>query len=300
MAMLVGAACHHLRMDIAGVVTRPWEVKLRRAVVHMTDLQSRVEEHLAGRPFDVVAETRDNGRLVVVRMVGDTSIPEEWSAIVGDVLHNLRSALDCLVVGLAEANLGRSLTEEEEHRLQFPICLTDEAWDSALRGRRLRYVDPAVVEEIRKLQPFAVHGLAGSLGDTDQQSFAKNATLTRLSILSNTDKHRRVHLAAGHAAVHWVALSKDQLVTDLRLVEPPPWTDGSVICEWSVGDSDATRFFGVPPQVGGQLIVSFLSDIQSGSGQSVPSSLQAMYGAVTGAVWKLTPFLGSSGGQPPP
>ena len=118
----VGAACHHLHMNSTGVASRPWEVKLRRATTHMTDLRSRVEKHLAGRPFDVAGEFQDNGRTIQVRMIGDTSIPDEWSAIVGDVLHNMRSALDCLVVALAEANLGRSLTEPEERPLQFPIC----------------------------------------------------------------------------------------------------------------------------------------------------------------------------------
>ena len=101
-------------------------------------------------------------------MTGDTSIPVEWSAIVGDALHNLRSALDCFVVGLAESNLARALTADEERRLQFPICATPNQWnDQVVKGHRLDNVRADAVEEIRRLQPFYVHELAG-LTDNDR------------------------------------------------------------------------------------------------------------------------------------
>ena len=161
-----------------------------------------------------------------------------------------------------------------------------------MKAGRLGHIDEAAVAEIRKLQPFYLYEFAGHVDNAGQRSLAETATLNRLSVLSNTDKHRRILLAAGHVEVHWLALAPQQLVTELRPIEPPPWSDGSLICEWTVDDSGATASVEQnPPQVGSQLIVSFLSDIQSRSEQSVLSSLEAMYYAVNHVVWKLTPFL---------
>jgi hypothetical protein len=41
--------------------------------------------------------------------------------IVGDVLQNLRNALDNLVYGMAEACASKAITEEEAARIAFPI-----------------------------------------------------------------------------------------------------------------------------------------------------------------------------------
>lgn len=276
---------------------RAWDVKLRRAGVHVSDLRERVERHLAARPFDVVAEPRDGGRVLAVRMTGDTSIPVEWSAIVGDALHNLRSSLDCFVVGLVESNLARALTTDEERLLQFPICATPTQWnDQVVKGHRLDNVGSDAVEEIRRLQPFYVHELAGLTDNNRLEALFETSYLGRLASLSNTDKHRRVHLAAGHAVVHWLATSSPSGTTSFRLVDPPPWSDGAVICEWTLDDADKPSsvhaLSRIPPQVGSRLTVSFLSDIESKANLPVVSALEAMYDVVAhSTIWAMGRFI---------
>src|ERR1700750_2920220 len=70
-----------------------------------------------------------SGRLGAPHQPGETiyrvqmskPIPIHFSTMIGDVLHNLRSALDCAAWEMARRTVGRDLTEQEEHACEFPI-----------------------------------------------------------------------------------------------------------------------------------------------------------------------------------
>ena len=46
------------------------------------------------------------------------------SAVVGDVVHNLRSALDCVALAACKSEQRRTLSEKKEKQIQFPITST--------------------------------------------------------------------------------------------------------------------------------------------------------------------------------
>lgn len=84
--------------------------------------------------------------------------------MVGNIVHNLRSALDILVFELAvrhQASMPGGLpapieplrTDSPWRRTQFPIYTDEGKWNSGWRGS-LGLIDPALVAEFRDLQPW--------------------------------------------------------------------------------------------------------------------------------------------------
>jgi hypothetical protein len=101
---------------------------------------------------------------------------------VGDVLHNLNSALDHLVCSLAR------LTDETDDcaTTEFPIFTAQDAFERK-RSRLLANVPPDAQRIIEELQPFQ------SPEDPDAH------VLEILRRFYNIDKHRRLHLVASNA-----------------------------------------------------------------------------------------------------
>jgi hypothetical protein len=110
------------------------------------------------------------------------SLPIEWGLLLGDIVHNYRSALDCIAWALVE--LGKrpphTLTEEEQRRVYFPICSTRTEFDKT-RRIRLPGVEKAEVEIARSYQPYK----AG-------RWLRETHPFAVLRELSNNDKHRSV------------------------------------------------------------------------------------------------------------
>ena len=81
-------------------------------------------------------------------------IPVAISLIVRDVLHNLRSALDSLMVGLVRLDLGRELDEADEKACQFPISRDPKAFKEDLRRPKARgLVTERLEASLREAQP---------------------------------------------------------------------------------------------------------------------------------------------------
>ncbi len=107
----------------------------------------------------------------------------EWGLLIGDMAHNLRSALDHLVWQLVLLN-----ETKPKRRNQFPIISVEREYWEAPEDRsesvRDRMLD-GVAEEHRAfidlVQPYNAGNEAGS------------TSLSHLSWLSNVDKHRVIH-----------------------------------------------------------------------------------------------------------
>jgi hypothetical protein len=155
--------------------------KLDWAEKHLNALSEEMRGFMEreGETFTVEYDATENAHLV--RVEEKREIPREWGLALGDVVHNIRSALDHLVyqlVGLAQAKAHTS------H--QFPIVDHPNDWmgkvvDPPLQGRRgqLDFIDPGLVAMIEALQPYK-----------------PTTGLPRLTIIrrfSNTDKHRLIH-----------------------------------------------------------------------------------------------------------
>ena len=79
---------------------RSVELRIERANLHLSELERLVNLYTAGRPY-AVSHSIEGEFAEHVYKLQFTGRPEEHiSVVVGDFLHNLRSALNYLMVGL--------------------------------------------------------------------------------------------------------------------------------------------------------------------------------------------------------
>lgn len=161
--------------------------KLQRADAHLILLYEKVGPYLHASPY-ALAVTCDvgNGEPGIVFHVRQQP-PLEFSAIAGDIVHNIRSALDYIAHELIQAN-GFSTIK----RTQFPICASARDFDNeAINQGRLNGISLRGYQTIDAVQPHQVE--ASKLPDHP---------LWQLQYLSNRDKHQALALTAIGASVN--------------------------------------------------------------------------------------------------
>jgi hypothetical protein len=136
---------------------------------------------------------------------------ERWGLLVGDAMHNVRSALDHLACRLVEHN-GRKVT----NRTAFPIWSKPPStpedkkrFNSAIAG-----MSAAHKRSIRRLQPHANPG-------TEEA-----AKLTALAALDNLDKHRL--LVPLTSTIGEGKAKAPQLVTEKQVEFDYVWNEGQI------------------------------------------------------------------------
>lgn len=74
----------------------PWQSKLARAQVHLTSLHEQVDAFKQRDPYSVTREPTETPDRVAYRLHVHEAVPTSISMTLGDLVHNLRSALDSL------------------------------------------------------------------------------------------------------------------------------------------------------------------------------------------------------------
>jgi hypothetical protein len=135
--------------------------------------------------------------------------PKKWGLLLGDTVHNYRSALDHLAWALVKRGRTPILTPHQESGVYFPISDTREKFNASLVGKRpklpgARRTDIAIV---RRYQPY-IHG----------QRNAPNHVLFVLDELARHDKHRTIQPVVGtpEAAYFRLTSQHDCLVRRIR------------------------------------------------------------------------------------
>ena len=168
--------------------------RIDRAEERMTDL--KLEIHAYGERYaNAVTVWPDAQQAAGFRAIhpsaADTIIPTTISILVGEIIYNLRAALDYLVFELALLDSGR-----EQKKTQFLICNRKddftEQWCSRLKG-----INEAHVAAIEALQPY------------------RGCHWTRwLQEISNPDKHQRFTDRGSSATVEIVRPGYDYVALD--------------------------------------------------------------------------------------
>jgi hypothetical protein len=171
-----------------------WWAKLRRAHTHRKTLEKLVDEFEASQPYTLTPEPGERPNEVAYRLSIRREAPAEISTVVGDVLHNLRSALDSLAHELAVWSKGQALTEEEEFqfRTSFPWCKHPSDYDGLMRGSLYA---PEAQKAMRVVQPFYWAEMNNEPERQRQQHSEEDfkwSPIRRLSRLNNIDKHRHL------------------------------------------------------------------------------------------------------------
>lgn len=160
--------------------------KLDRARTHFQSLGASLEAFMRSKTHDFVVTEFDpnTGEKVVNLKILEEPKNPEWGLILGDMVHNLRSALDHLVWQLVILN-GKKPSRQN----QFPIIgAKKEYWEipkdrsESVRDRMLAGVAEEHRAFIDVVQPF-----------NGRRDPGTRTALSILSSISNADKHRVIH-----------------------------------------------------------------------------------------------------------
>ena len=146
------------------------KLKVKRAKRHLADFKGRWDEFVTSKPYEDITkdDPKTGERIFALRVLSDP--PCDLSVIAGDVVHNLRSALDQLVCGLIRAN-----RKEVSGSNGFPISRNKKRFKTA-QVAKLKNVSPKAARFIRLLKPYE----------------GGNRYLWLLQQLDNMDKHNQI------------------------------------------------------------------------------------------------------------
>jgi len=169
---------------IAGI-----HAKLERAHEHFSVLHHEMLVWTQQpRPWLLVPEVHDQGRKHFLRLHLLEPIPVMWSAILGEAIHDLRSALEQCVYWLTIDYGGRPLKDTgfpvNSKRKEFELwSKSKKTWAPQSGMHKIRGVGPGPQAFIERLQPYPQRW-------SRDYVFAVRA----LHNVWNQDKHRLVHL----------------------------------------------------------------------------------------------------------
>ncbi|HEX3684996.1 MAG TPA: hypothetical protein VHU83_20850 [Bryobacteraceae bacterium] len=157
-------------------------MKFERAKEHFGALDTEIRDWVGTGPMAIAKEKDAEGRrhIVFAEIVNPPPL-NRWALIAGDCVHNLRSALDSLVYGIAIHETGLN-PPADERALQFPITSSPDKFKE--QKNRIKSLSPAVQSAIEKAQPYNV----------PHPEFPP--ALELLGILNNFDKHRTLNVMA--------------------------------------------------------------------------------------------------------
>lgn len=171
-----------------------WTLKLDRADHHLKELDGHIRRFSNGHPYEAVDTGSRKGKVRRYKLRFTDQPDPMFPVIVGDVIHNVRSALDHLVVA--------NVPNNRRSKAGFPIFTTrpfddqgdlldnevGEAWAKLTKG--LIPIHRAIIEHLQPYQP----------ADQEVIDFCNQhglhpkelAGLALLSKFDNADKHRRL------------------------------------------------------------------------------------------------------------
>lgn len=153
------------------------EPRLRcdRAREHLRQLEASISEYLESERGKIFASLDDKSNVAKLGfMESPEGPPTILSILVGEIVYNLRAALDYLVFLLAMVNSGAV-----QDGTQFPIYDSEQDFQGNV-PRRLRGISQDNVRRLEDLQPYRSIEWTRTLRD-----------------LSNPDKHRHLTMLTG-------------------------------------------------------------------------------------------------------
>jgi len=160
--------------------------KIARAEQHLATLHREMEAWQDREPWTLEPEVHDGGRKHFWRVRLSEPIPVGWAVVLGEAVHDLRSALDQAVYWLTIDWTGKAVDDSA-----FPVCTSGHNFRHWSKKRKrwnggchkIRGIGPGPQAFIEALQPYP---------QRYRRSYCFEIRL--LNDLWNQDKHRLVHL----------------------------------------------------------------------------------------------------------
>jgi hypothetical protein len=160
------------------------KLKLDRAQHHIDNLDAKIIEFLGGNPYALFFKANTKPQTVDIVLSIRKQIPDCFALIVGDALHNLRSALDHLACCVCHCT----------QNIQFPIAQDKTGFDAMVAEREIYRAGEEAVQIMDSLQPY---------------SCPEGTDLLAIKRLNNLDKHRMlVSIGSGSGALQGVRIEK--------------------------------------------------------------------------------------------
>jgi hypothetical protein len=213
-------------------VIAPFEasrLKVQRARTHIAELAAGIGAYLGRCPFHLIVEpfsAAPHLQMHAWTMRISEPIPFILSPILGDAIHNLRSALDLLACDLVRMSCAN------DKGVLFPFCENAADLGDMIKRRRLHRAGRDVVDVLMSLKPYK----------------GGNAALRAIHDLDVDDKHKALIPAIGAAVTPPFGLQLGQHVNSI-----PSWNsaieyDGQMllvlpqITNMKIGDSVPASF----------------------------------------------------------
>lgn len=161
--------------------------------------------------------------------------PKEWPLMLGDAVHNLRSALDHIAYKLAvdghqSKHPGKSIPLGHQRRIMFPIVAVsnnpklsvEEFYAQVVKGQ-LRYVPDAAAAAIEALQPYK---------RTPDRPLAD--PLWVVNEIDIIDKHRKLHTTPAAFPLQHFSLGGGDVYVKHLQIGGGPVEDGTEILRWNI------------------------------------------------------------------
>ncbi len=193
-------------------------------------------EYLNRRPYRMEATPGESPHLLNYTLHLEEPVPPSLSVIVGDLLHNLRSALDAFAFELARTHYGPGLDGDDglQEISGFPIVAARDELDAWIGRRRRRGElfgdDQLTVLHWIQSTYWSERG-AEALGQPYDRELTRSMDpLSRLTWLHNLDKHRRLVIAAFAPDVpSWGSNGVVPSQRQFRGLARFPWADGQLV-----------------------------------------------------------------------
>ena len=124
-------------------------LKIKRGDEHVGELQRRLEAFLDTDFYSLGVEQNEEIEEYILQFEVTTPIPEDIPLIIGDAMHNLRTALDYVAFELVDRAGGST-----DH-VKFPVRRNRNELEAALRGGEINAAGADVVDLILNvIQPY--------------------------------------------------------------------------------------------------------------------------------------------------
>jgi hypothetical protein len=123
-------------------------LKLKRARKLLTELETEIAAYVAREP--IWLEITEGKTFIGKKWNVDVreEVPQEFSAIIGDLIHNLRAALDLLACELVRLN------GNDDDDVYFPFSESESEFDKQLRRRNMDRASPEVIALLHRMEPW--------------------------------------------------------------------------------------------------------------------------------------------------
>lgn len=148
-------------------------LKIQRAKHHIADLNRQVKAYIAKGELSMVALRHPDRREATIFFETYPTLPPLFGLIIGDAVHNLRSALDLLVWQMVPESA------RAQRNVQFPIATqakTDDVYKHTIHSRQIHLAGENVVNALAAIRPYP----------------GGDELLVGLNTLDIADKHRLI------------------------------------------------------------------------------------------------------------